>query len=184
MSTTKWVIDAAHSEIRFKVKHLMVTNVTGEFSNFSGSVNAKSRDFSDANIHFTADINSVTTGNEQRDQHLKGPDFFDAEKFPQLSFDSTSLRHKDEDEYELKGNLTIKNVTKSITLKAHFGGIAVDPWGNTKAGFTLEGKLNRKEFGLEWQVITEAGGLLVGEEVKLMIEVQLLQEVPAEAATV
>jgi len=182
MATTKWAIDPTHSEIHFKVKHLMITTVTGSFKNFTAAAETASEDFSNAAISFSADTNSVSTGNEQRDGHLQSADFFDAEKFPTLSFASTSYTKKGDDEFALTGNLTIKDVTKPVTLAVEFGGVAKDPWGNTKAGFTLSGKINRKDFGLNWNAVTEAGGLLVSEEVKISAEIQLVQQVEAAVA--
>jgi len=176
MATTKWAIDPTHSEIHFKVKHLMITTVTGSFNSFTAAAETEAEDFSGAAISFSADTASVDTGNEQRDGHLKSADFFDAEKFPALSFKSTSYTKKGGDEYVLTGDLTIKDVTKPVTLSVEFGGVAKDPWGNTKAGFTLSGKINRKDFGLNWNAVTEAGGLLVSEEVKLSAEIQLVKQ--------
>jgi polyisoprenoid-binding protein YceI len=182
MATTKWVIDAAHSEVLFKVKHLMVTNVTGQFSSFEGTVEAENDDFSNASIEFTADVNTISTNNEQRDQHLKAADFFEAEKYPQVKFVSTGFNKKSDEDYELTGNLTIKGITKKVTLKVEFGGIVQDPWGNTKAGFSLNGKINRKNFGLTFHAVTETGGVLLSDEVKLVAEVQLLKQAANEQA--
>ncbi len=175
MATTTWALDPTHSEIQFKVKHLMITTVTGSFKSFTAAATTDSEDFSNATISFSADIASVDTGNEQRDGHLQGADFFDAEKFPTLSFASASFTKKD-DVYALTGDLTIKDVTKPVTLAVEFGGVAKDPWGNTKAGFTLSGKINRKDFGLTWNAATETGGVLVSEEVKILAEIQLVQQ--------
>ena len=133
-------------------------------------------DFSKAKINFTADINSINTNSEQRDGHLKSPDFFDAEKFPQIKFESTSLNKKSDDEFQMNGNLTIKDVTKPVSLLVNFGGIGKDPYGNTKAGFTIEGKINRKDFGLNWNAALETGGMLVGEELKIQSEIQLAKQ--------
>ncbi len=176
MATTKWAIDPTHSEIHFKVKHLMITTVTGSFKNFTAAAETDSEDFSNAAISFSADTTSVDTGSEQRDGHLKSADFFDAEKFPKLSFISTSYTKKGDNEFALTGDLTIKDITKPVTLTVEFGGVAKDPWGNTKAGFTLSGKINRKDFGLSWNAATEAGGLLVSEDVKLLAEIQLVRQ--------
>ena len=175
MATTTWAIDPTHSEIHFKVKHLMITTVTGSFNSFTASAETENDDFSGAKISFSADTASVDTGNEQRDGHLKSADFFDSEKFPQMSFTSTGYSKKGDD-YVLTGDLTIKDVTKPVTLNVEFGGVAKDPWGNTKAGFTLTGKINRKDFGLNWNAVTEAGGVLVSEEVKILAEIQLTQQ--------
>lgn len=176
MATTKWVIDAAHSEVLFKVKHLMVTNVTGQFSSFEGAVEAENDDFSNAKIQFTADVNTISTNNEQRDQHLKAADFFEAEKYPQVKFVSTGFKKKSDEDYELVGDLTIKGITKQVTLKVEFSGIVQDPWGNTKAGFSLNGKINRKDFGLTFHAVTETGGVLLSDDVKLLAEVQLQKQ--------
>jgi polyisoprenoid-binding protein YceI len=180
MATTKWVIDAAHSEVLFKIKHLMVTNVTGQFSSFEGTVEAENDDFSNAKIQFTADVNSISTNNEQRDQHLKAADFFEADKYPEVKFISTGFKKKSNEDYELAGDLTIKGITKQVMLKVEFSGIVQDPWGNTKAGFSLNGKINRKDFGLTFHAVTETGGVLLSDEVKLLAEVQLQKQ--AEAA--
>lgn len=173
MSTQKWVIDPSHSEIQFKVKHLMITTVTGSFGTFEGTAETEGDDFSTAKIQFSADIASIDTKSEQRDGHLKSADFFDAENHPKLSFESTGLVAKGGNEYTLKGNLSIRGVSKPVELDVEAAGIANDPWGNAKAGFTLSGKINRKDFGLVWNMATETGGVLVSEEVKILAEVQL-----------
>lgn len=174
MATTNWIIDASHSEIQFKVKHLVITTVTGSFTEFSGTVEAGDT-FENANILFEANTASISTNSEQRDGHLKSGDFFDVEKFPKLSFKSTKFSKKG-DGFELTGNLTIKDVTNTVTLAVEYGGTAKDPWGNTKAGFEVTGKINRKDFGLTWNAPTEAGGVLVSDEVKLIANVQLLKQ--------
>jgi len=174
MATTNWVIDASHSEIQFKVKHLVITTVTGSFNEFSGTVESGDT-FENAKISFEANTASVSTNSEQRDGHLKGGDFFDVEKFPKLRFKATKFSKKGDD-FELVGDLTIKDVTKSVTLAVEYGGTAQDPWGNTKAGFEVTGKINRKDFGLTWNAPTEAGGVLVSDEVKLIANVQLLKQ--------
>jgi polyisoprenoid-binding protein YceI len=172
---TTWAIDPAHSEIQFKVKHLVITTVTGHFRQFSGWVHS-GENFEDAQIHFEANVDSINTNSEQRDAHLKGQDFFEAEKFPTLSFTSTRFDRKDGSVFDLEGNLTIKGVTKKVRFEVEYAGTAKDPWGNTKAGFELKGKLNRKDFGLNWNAITEAGGPLVSDEVKLIANIQLVKK--------
>lgn len=172
MSITKWSVDPTHSEIGFKVKHMMFTNVSGNFSNFDATVTTNDDSFENAKFDFSADIDSVTTGNADRDNHIKGGDFFDAEKHPKMTFTSTAFIRKNEDNYTLKGNLTIAGVTKPVTLDVEFGGTAKDPWGNEKAGLSATGKLNRKDFGLNWNAALETRGVLVSEEVKLNIELQ------------
>ena len=176
MASTKWVIDPAHSEIEFKVRHLMITNVTGSFTTFSSEVETDADDFTTARISFTAPIASITTGNEQRDGHLKTADFFELEKYPDLSFVANGLKKKGEGEYELEGDLTIKDVTKRIKLNVEAGGVAKDPWGQTKAGFSVTGKINRKDFGLNWSAVTEAGGVVVSDEVRIQAEVQYIKQ--------
>jgi polyisoprenoid-binding protein YceI len=176
MSTTKWVIDPSHSEISFKVKHLVVTTLTGNFTAFEGSAETSKDDFSDAVINFSADVNSINTGNADRDGHLKSDDFFNAESFPKLTFKSTSFSKTGDDTFKLTGDITIRDITKSITLDVEFGGTAVDPWGNNKAGFELNGKLKRSEFNLKWNALTEAGGAVVSDEVKLNLNVQLVKQ--------
>ena len=141
-----FTIDAAHSEITFKVKHLMITNVTGNFKHFTGSLVSDAPDFSDAKINFEATIDSINTNNEQRDGHLKSPDFFDAEQFPTLNFHSTSFKHNGGKDFELLGNLTLRGVTKLITLAVTYGGTATDPYGQVKSGFEITGSINRKDF--------------------------------------
>jgi polyisoprenoid-binding protein YceI len=168
-----WVIDPAHTEISFKVKHLVIATVTGKFTTFEGSLDSANEDFSDATIRFTADVNSINTNNEQRDGHLKSDDFFNAEQYPKLTFVSTSFKKVNDNEYKLVGDITIRNITKSIELTAEYAGIMVDPYGNTKAGFEINGKIKRKEFDLKWDVITEAGGAVVSDEVRLHLNVEL-----------
>ncbi len=177
MATKKWVIDPMHSEIRFKIKHLMISNVTGSFNSFEGSAETEENDFMTAKISFSAEINSIDTGNEQRDAHLKAGDFFDTEQFSKLTFTSTKTEKGSDDEFSLYGDLTVKGITKNIMLTAETGGIAKDSYGNTKAGFTVSGKINRKDFGLTWSALTETGGLMLGDDVKIDCEVQLTEQV-------
>ncbi len=155
---TTYKIDAAHSEISFKVKHLMITNVTGSFTSFDATLESNETDFNNATINFSAQVDSISTNNAQRDGHLKSADFFDAQQFPTLNFESQSFTKKTEDAYELIGNLTIKGNTKPITLNVVYNGTMQDPYGQTKAGFEIEGKIKRSEFGLTWSAVTEAGG--------------------------
>jgi polyisoprenoid-binding protein YceI len=173
---SKWAIDPSHSEISFKVKHLVVTTLTGKFDSFEGSLDTANEDFSNAKINFSAAIASINTGNTDRDGHLKSDDFFNAEAFPTLTFQSTSFTKTGDSEYKLVGDITLRDVTKPIELTVEYGGTMVDPWGNTKAGFEINGKLKRKEFGLKWDAITEAGGAVVSDEVKLHLNVQLVKQ--------
>ena len=173
MATTNWVVDPMHSEVQFKVKHLVISTVTGTFRNFEGGATTEHDDFNDAEIHFSLDVNSIDTNQEMRDTHLKGTDFFDAETYPHIAFKSTSFKKVDDDEYTLTGDLTMKGVTKPVTLKAEYGGTAKDAYGNQKLGFEVTGKVNRKEFGLTYNAVTETGGLALGEDIKLSANIQL-----------
>lgn len=170
-----WIIDPTHSEVQFRVRHLVISNVTGSFQKFEGSVEAEKEDFSDAKISFTADIDSISTNSEQRDGHLKSADFFDAAQFPKLSFESTAFE-KSGDSYRMTGNLTIKGHTQPATLEVTHGGVANDFYGNTKAGFEISGKISRKQYGLTWDAITEAGGTVVSDEVRLIMSVQAVKQ--------
>jgi polyisoprenoid-binding protein YceI len=172
----KWITDPAHSEIGFKVKHLVISSVSGKFTSFNAEVTADKEDFTDAKIFFSADINSITTGNDQRDGHLKSPDFFDAASHPKLTFESTKVEKKGDSEYKVTGNLAIRGTSKPIVLDAEFGGVQTDFYGNTVAGFELTGKINRKEFGLHWNGITEAGSIVVSDEVKLIIAAEIVKQ--------
>jgi polyisoprenoid-binding protein YceI len=176
IAKTKWNLDPTHSELGFKVKHMMITNVSGTFGKFDAHVETTDVDFGTAKIEFTADINSITTANADRDNHLKSPDFFDAANYPQLKFVSTKMEKKDEENYILQGNLTIQDVTKPVKFNVEFGGIGKDPWGNEKAGFTITGKINRTDYKLNWNAALETGGVLVSEEVKLQAEIQLVKQ--------
>lgn len=174
MATTKWTIDSTHSEIGFKVKHMMFTNVSGKFDSYEATIITDEDNFENASIEFSADINSINSNNADRDNHLKSGDFFDVENHPKLTFKATSFTKKGDD-FELVGDLTLRGVTKSVKLEAEFSGLMKDPWGNTKAGLNISGKINRKDWGLNWNSALEAGGVLVGEEVRLNIELQLIQ---------
>jgi polyisoprenoid-binding protein YceI len=171
---TKWVVDPTHSELLFKVKHLMITNVKGEFRKFDASIVANGEDFSQAKVKATIDADSVFTNNDDRDKHLKSEDFFNVENHKTLEFEGTSFEKLDDQNYKLKGNLTIVGETKEVTLDVEYGGTAVDPWGNKKAGFSISGKINRKEWGLNWNAALEAGGVMVSDAVKINAEVQFV----------
>src|ERR671926_181290 len=176
MATT-WKLDPSHSEVQFKVKHLMITTVTGYFKTFDLEVvTEKEDDFSTASkIEFSADINSIDTNNQQRDTHLKSADFFDAENHGQLKFVGKNYKvHGDEG--QLTGDLTIRGITKPVTLNVEFGGIVTDPYGQTKAGFTVNGKISRKEFGLTWNAVTEAGQVVVSDDIRIHCEIQLVKQ--------
>ena len=173
---TNWALDLAHSELIFKVRHLMITTVTGYFKSFNVTIETNGDDFTNINnINVEVDVASVTTNNEHLDTHLKSEEFFYVEKFKLIQFQSTGL-HIDDDAGSLHGNLTIRGVTQPVTLHVEVGGIATDPYGNTKAGFTITGKISRKVFGLTWNGMTEAGGAVVSDEVKIHAEIQLIKQ--------
>lgn len=173
---TKWAIDPAHSEIGFKVKHMMFTNVSGKFATFNTDIETEEEDFSKSSIKFEADIDSVTTGNKDRDGHLLSADFFDAAQYPKLSFESKSFTQVNGDDYELAGDLTLHGITKPVKLSVEYGGLMKDPWGNIKAGFSINGKINRKEWGLNYNAVLDNGGILLSEDVKLNMEIQLVKQ--------
>jgi polyisoprenoid-binding protein YceI len=177
ITKTKWNLDPAHSEIGFKVKHMMITNVSGSLGKFDATAETEDADFTTANIGFTADLNAISTGNVDRDNHLKSADFFDVANHPKVQFISTKFEKMNDEEYLLHGNLTIRGVTKHVRFEVDFGGIGKDPWGNEKAGFAVSGKINRTDFSLNWNAALETGGVLVGEEVKLYAEIQLVKQV-------
>lgn len=173
---TIWNIDPTHSEIQFKVKHLVISTVTGSFKSFSGKIETEEKDtFEGAFASFEADIDSITTNNDDRDAHLKSDDFFNAEQYPKLTFESTKFEKTGDSTYAVTGNLTIRDVTKEVTLNVEHGGTVQDPYGQTKAGFELVGEINRKEFNLTWSAVTEAGSVVVGDNVKLIMNVQVVQ---------
>ena len=173
---THWKIDESHSEIGFKVKHLMITNVSGYFTEFTGSVKTESADFHDATITFEATTASITTNNKQRDEHLKGGEFFDTEHHPKISFVSKKIKKVTDEEYKLIGDLTIKGHTHSIELEVLRNGVVTDPYGQEKEGFSIKGRLHRADYGLRWNAATEAGSIVLSDEVKLLMEVQLVKE--------
>ncbi len=182
MITTKWAIDPTHSEIRFMVKHMMISTVTGQFNNFNASFETEGEDFSTAKVSFSADVNSISTNNEQRDGHLKNGDFFDAENHPQLLFEGDKLEKITDENYKLHGMLTMRGVTKQIVLDVEFGGTTVDPWGNTRVGFSINGKVNRKDFGVSFSMISETGSILLGEEVKIQVDSEFVRQAVVQAA--
>ncbi len=172
---TKWVIDPTHSEIQFKVKHMLISTVTGQFNSFNGHVETNGDDFENASAYFEADINSLDTNQPDRDGHLKSDDFFNAEKYPKLTFKSDAVTKKGDGQYVITGELTIRDITKKVTLDVNYGGTIKDAYGNIKAGFEVAGKINRKEYGLKWNGLTEAGQVVVSDEVKLLLNVQLVK---------
>ncbi|MEP6713369.1 MAG: YceI family protein [Ferruginibacter sp.] len=170
----KWVIDPIHSEIEFKIRHLMITNVKGSFKEFDASIYTTGNDFATAEIDCWINTASIDTGNVDRDTHIKAADFFDVEKFPQISFTADTYEKVDGDSsFEVWGELTIKGIAKKIKLAVEFGGVVKDPWGNEKAGFSINGKINRKDFGLNWNAALETGGFLISDDVNISCEIQL-----------
>jgi polyisoprenoid-binding protein YceI len=182
MANTKWVIDPTHSEIGFKIKHLMITNVSGKFEGFEAEVQTENEDFATAQIEAKIKTASINTNNLQRDEHLRNSDFFEVEKHPEILFTSTKVEKIDNDNFVLHGNLTLKGITKLVKLNIEYSGTTKDPWGNQKAGFVITGKINRGEFGLNFNAALETGGLVLSEEVKINSEVQLIKQVAAVAA--
>jgi polyisoprenoid-binding protein YceI len=176
MAATKWILDPAHSEVEFKIRHMMISTVTGKFTKFNAEVQTEDEDFMTAKVNFTVDTNSITTGNEQRDGHLQASDFFESAKFPQIKFTATRYENVDNDgSYEVYGRLTIRDITKEVKLDAEFGGVIKDPWGNTRAGITVSGKINRKEYGLQFHAVTETGGLVVSDEVRMHVALEFIK---------
>lgn len=172
----KWSLDNSHSEVKFTVQHLVISEVTGNFKKFAGDITASKEDFSDLNVNFTIDATSINTDNERRDQHLRGDDFFSTEKFPEIKFVGKSFKKIEGKKYQLTGDMTIRDVTKTVTLDVVFNGTIKDPWGNTKAGFKIIGSINRFDYGLKWNNATEAGGLVVGQDVAFTVNLELKKE--------
>jgi len=173
---TTWAFDPAHSEITFKVKHLMITNVKGSFNKFDATLVSSDDEFNNASATGSIDVASISTNNEDRDNHLKAADFFDAEQFKTIDFVSTSIEKVDAENGKLNGNLTIKGVTKEVSFDLEFGGLSKDPWGNIKTGFSLNGVINRDDFGLTWNAALETGGFLLGSEIKVSGEFQFVKQ--------
>jgi polyisoprenoid-binding protein YceI len=173
MIITKWTIDKAHSEVQFKAKHLVISTVTGYFKDFDGWLETSEGNLELGKAWFRADVNTISTNNNDRDNHLKSVDFFDAVNHPFIQFESTNIKRREGQHYTMTGNLTIRGVTKEISLNVEYGGMMKDPYGNTKAGFEITGKVNRHEFGLKWNAVTEAGGVVVGEDIRLALNIQM-----------
>ncbi|WP_010281785.1 YceI family protein [Bacillus timonensis] len=172
MTNTKWAVDASHSSIDFSVKHMMIAKVKGSFEKFEATIEADPADLTSANIEFKVDLSSINTKNADRDNHLRSADFFDVENHPEMSFKSTSIVKTDDGEYDVTGDLTILGTTKTETFKVVFEGSGKDPWGNEKAGFSATGSINRSDYGLVWNAALETGGVLVGDQVKISIEIE------------
>ena len=175
---TTWNLDKSHSNVKFTVTHLVISEVDGSFTDFTGTMTASKPDFTDATIHFTVDVNSIDTDNEKRDAHLKDDDFFNAAKYPKMEFKSIEMKKTGENTYALTGYLTIRDVTKEVTFDVTYGGTVIDPWGNTKAGFKATSTINRFDYHLKWNTLTEAGGAVVGKEVKITINASFTKEKP------
>ncbi|HKO76657.1 MAG TPA: YceI family protein [Flavobacterium sp.] len=175
MENMKWEIDPTHSEVYFKIKHLEIATVTGRFDEITGTAEAE-EDFENAEFSFTANVDSINSNDQKRDTHLKSADFFDAEKFPKITFHSTKFKRIGDSTFELIGKLTIKEITKPTILEIKYGGTNIDSWGNTKAGLKLKGKINRRDFGLVWNAAIETGGFLISEEVKINANIELLKK--------
>jgi len=182
MATTKWSLDPTHSELGFKIKHLMISNVSGVFTKFDVQAQTSGDDFTDATVVVNIDVASINTNNEQRDEHLRNADFFEVENHPQITFKSTKVEKADDDTFNLFGDLTVKNITKPVKLSVEYSGIAKDGWGNIKAGFSVTGKINRKDWGINYNAALETGGLVLGEELKLNAEIQLVKQVELQPA--
>jgi polyisoprenoid-binding protein YceI len=176
MATTKWVFDPTHSELGFKIKHLMISSVSGSLKNFDVKVETTGDDLSTAKIQVKADMNSIYTNNAQRDEHLRNADFFEVEKYPVLEFHSTKVEKLDDDNYAVYGALTMKGIAKPVTLHVEYSGVTRDPWGGQRAGFVITGKINRSEWGILFNAALETGGFVLGEEVKISSEIQLVKE--------
>ena len=170
---TKWSVDKAHSKVQFTVTHLIISEVTGQFKSFDGNIESSKDDFTDAKIDFTMDVNSISTDNDARDKHLKSDDFFNAEKFPKITFKGKSIKKVDAKNYKLVGDFTIRDITIEITLDVVYNGSIKDPWGNTKAGFKVKGEINRFDYNLKWNSLMEAGGAVVGKTVAMVIDLEL-----------
>lgn len=176
MTKTKWLLDPMHSELQFKIKHLMISNVSGAFKNFSAEVETEDEDFSTAKINLAAQMDSISTNNEQRDAHLRNSDFFEVEKYPELKFKSTKVEKVDSDTFMLHGELTMKGVTKTVKLDVEFNGATKDPWGGERAGFVITGKINRADWGINFNSVLETGGVMLSEEVRISSEIELVKQ--------
>ena len=182
MAATKWILDPTHSELGFKIKHLMISNVSGSFKAFQAEVETEDEDFTTAQISLTAEMASIFTNNEQRDTHLRTSDFFEVENYPELRFTSTKVERTDSDTFTVYGQLTLKGVTKPVTLNVEYSGVTKDPWGGERAGFIVTGKIRRSDYGVNFNATMETGGVVLGEEVKINSELQLVKQAITVAA--
>lgn len=172
---TNWGFDTSHSNVRFAVSHMVISEIEGNFSSFDGSVTTSKTDFSDAEINFTIDVSSIDTDSKNRDEHLLNDDFFDVANFPTIDFKSKSIEKVGENKFKLTGDLTMHGVTREIILDAKYGGTIKDPWGNTKAGFKITGTIDRTLWGLNYNSTMDTGGLLIGEEITIVCNVELVK---------
>ena len=182
MATTKWALDPAHSELGFKIRHLMITNVTGKFDQFEADLETEGDDFATSQIQVKIATASVNTNNTQRDQHLRNSDFFEIDRHPEILFTSTKIEKVDGENYVVSGNLTLKGISKAVNLNVEYNGLTKDPWGGQRAGFAITGKINRAEFGLSFNTALETGGFALGDEVKINAEVQFVKVAASIAA--
>lgn len=182
MATTNWTFDPIHSELGFKIKHLMITNVSGSFKNFQVDISIEGNDFITAQVVTKADMHSINTNNEQRDAHLRNADFFEADTYPELVFTSTRIEKVDDETFYMHGDLTLKGITKPVTLTVEHSGLTKDPWGSERIGFVVTGKIKRSEWGINFNAALETGGVVLSEEVKIYSEIQLVKAAPAIAA--
>ena len=182
MEKTKWILDPSHSELGFKIRHLMISNVSGSFKNFQVEVETQGEDIATGQIIVKADMSSISTNNEQRDAHLRNSDFFEVEKYPELRFISTRIEKAGHENFTLYGDLTLKGVTKPVHLNVEFNGITKDPWGNERAGFTVTGKINRGDWGVNFNSVLETGGVALGEEVKINSDIEVIKQAVSIAA--
>lgn len=182
MAKTKWILDPTHSDLGFKIRHLMIANVSGSFKEFNVELETEGADFSTADVNATASIASIFTNNEQRDAHLRNSDFFEVENYPELTFKSTQVKRIDNESFKIFGDLNMKGITKPVQLNIEFNGLTKDPWGNQRAGFAVTGKINRSEWGLNFNTVLEAGGVALSDEVKIHGEIQLVKQAISVAA--
>ncbi len=176
MSTIKWELDSAHSEFQFRARHMVISSVSGKFEQFHVTAETERDNLESARIVASVETDSINTGTKDRDNHLRSDDFFNAEKYPEIVFKSTSLQKRNDEEYTLKGDLTIRENTKPISLEVEFGGKIKDPYGNQRMGFTVTGKISRKEYGLKWNELIESGGAIVGDVIKIDCHVEFIHK--------
>jgi polyisoprenoid-binding protein YceI len=182
MANTKWVLDPTHSELGFKIKHLMITNVSGNFKEIEAEVQTEGEDFTTAQIEAKIKTASINTNNEQRDAHLRTSDFLEAEKYPEILFTSSRVEKIDNENFYVYGNLTLKGITKPVKLNAEYSGVTKDPWGNERSGVIITGKINRSEWGVTFNTVLETGGVALSDEIKIHSEIQLVKQAVSVAA--